>query len=224
MTHLPQARHASCLLVVKWGLCFDHQELNIILISLPVSLRLSSLGTWKGFSLAENFVSWPGVMSPVLQRLAATLSRCWLSLITCNITSKRVLLSFCLTSLLFMHWPEVISRKKIVNSMCHFLSTCMASLSGNTSVCLIRKIYMYVYLKSSINTQESRNVIFGSSWDEYTWAQNDVKAVLHETGKVDSMNYITQQAHTVKTNKQNNKVIFFLKKKSKEKTLHLPVV
>lgn len=139
MTHFTQARHDSCPPAVKWGLCFDHQELNIILISLPVSLLLSSLGTWKGFSWVENFMSWPEVKSPLLQRLAATLSRCWLSPITCKITSKRVLLSRCSTSLLFMHWPEVISRKKIVNSMCHFLSTCMAPLSGNKGVVSIEE-------------------------------------------------------------------------------------
>lgn len=76
-------------------------------------------------------MSWAEVKSPLLQRLETALSRCWLSLITCKIRSNRVLLSFCLTSLLSIHWPEVMSRKKIVNSMCHFLSTCMTSLSEN---------------------------------------------------------------------------------------------
>lgn len=105
--------------------------LKINLISLPMSLLLSSRGMYIGFSREDNFRSWGDVKSPPLQRLEMCLSHCWLSLITCTIKSNRVPLAFCLTSLLSTHWPEVMSRRTKVRSMCHFLSTCMTGVQTN---------------------------------------------------------------------------------------------
>lgn len=106
-----------------------------------MGLLLSSLGMKKGFLREENFMSWAAVKSPLLYRLETGLSRCWPSPITCKIRSNRVLLSLCLASLLSMHWPEVMSKRNAVNSMCHFLSICMASLFDKTSKHKSSKLY-----------------------------------------------------------------------------------
>lgn len=90
-------------------------------------------------------MSWAEVRSPVMQRLETFFSRCWLSLITCKIKSSRVFLSFCVTSLLSVHWPEVMSRQKIVSSMCHFLSPCMTLLPGNTSVEMCCRVFFLLF-------------------------------------------------------------------------------
>lgn len=60
-----------------------------------------------------------------MRRLDAGLSR-WLSSTTCRIRLSRVCRSCCFTSLLSMHWLEVMSKRIILNNMCHLFSARMA--------------------------------------------------------------------------------------------------
>lgn len=125
-------------------------------------------------------MSWAEVRSPVMQRLETFFSRCWLSLITCKIKSSRVLLSFCVTSLLSVHWPEVMSRQKIVSSMCHFLSPCMTLLEETQVYKCVAEFSTFILLNIDFKTlfvlihkvlqqSDSSSTTHASKWKDNTF-------------------------------------------------------